>query len=127
MAIKKRLKPTPYDNPQHLLVGPFQYAIKDWTDIEAEAAQALGYCDRIRNIIKIKTGLNDQTRAEVLLHEVLHAMFYNSGLTHSDVLTEREEMIVSQFGLGLIALIRTNPNFMPFLIRLLDRNQNDVD
>lgn len=113
---------SPYETPASLLIGPFRYRLQPWPDEDAEATNALGYCDRMRNVIKVRVSLNDQTRAEVLLHEALHAMFYNSGLTHSDVLTEREEMIVSQFGLGLIALMRANPDFMPFLARILKRD-----
>lgn len=113
----------PLEHPETLLVGPFYYEIiNNWPDKDADAADAHGVCDRKRHTIHIRESLNDQLRAEVLLHEVLHAIFGNSGLTHTDVINDREEIIINQLGLGLISLMRTNKDFIPYLAALLDRD-----
>ncbi len=107
-----------YALPKNVAVGGFVYDVHAWNHDEALAGDLLGYCDNIKNQIKIADGLNDQRRAEVLLHEVLHAIFHQSGI---EATREGEEKVVSGMAYGLIGLIRQNPDFMSYLKRLLDR------
>ncbi len=107
--------------PKSVAVGGFVYTIHPWDHDEAVASNLLGYCDNVKTYIKIADGLNYQLRAEVLLHEVMHAIFRQAGV---DAAPEAEEKIVSGMTYGLIGVIRHNPDFMPYLKRLLDRHQS---
>lgn len=121
--VRKRPEVSPYALPKTVVVGPFHYDVHLWKEADAVSSEAAGLCDSHRNAILIKENLNDQTRAEVLMHETLHAIFYTSGLTMvSTGVGQSEEMIVSQLALGLVALIRANPDFMPLITRLLERD-----
>lgn len=121
--VKKPLdKDRNYALPKSVAVGPFNYDVHLWKEADAVTNEAAGLCDSHRNMILIKENLNDQTRAEVLMHETLHAIFYTSGLSLVQNLAQNEEMIVSQIAIGLVALVRSNPDFMPLIARLLERD-----
>lgn len=114
---------TKFDLPKTIKVGPFVYDLAELSKEDANIAGVLGACNTDRQIIKIRTDATDQTRAATILHEALHAIFKSSGLIESENIAHYEEMIVSQFEIGLIALIRDNPDFVPLLQRLLARNR----
>ncbi len=111
-------QPEGFELPKAVAVGGLLYGVHAWNHDEALAGDLLGYCDNLKGHIKIADGLNDQRTAEVLLHEVLHAIFHQSGI---EATREGEEKVVSGMTYGLIGLIRHNPDFMPYLKRLLDR------
>lgn len=106
--------------PESLAIGPFVYAVRLMPEIKAVEQGVLGLCDRHDNVIQIKQGLNPQTTAEVLLHEVMHAVFFASGLDHLEGVNKEEEAIVCQLTIGLLTAIRQNPSFIPTLLELID-------
>jgi hypothetical protein len=105
--------------PKSLTIGPFVYSVDlKWPGEESIKANHAGQCRYFPCEIVVSEDLNDQRRGEVLLHEALHGIFYNS-LKHNRQVNANEETIVDAFGLGLIALMRANPDFMPYLAKLI--------
>lgn len=51
-----------------------------------------------------------QTEAETVIHETLHAIFWERGLKNKD-----EEKIVAALGIGLAQVIRDNPALIDWL------------
>jgi Zn-dependent peptidase ImmA (M78 family) len=114
-----------YNMPKTIKVGPWIYSINNMTKDTGEISGALGACNSTYKKIFVKENLNDQERAGTLLHEVLHAVFRNTGLFQLENISEYEETIVTQFEIGLLGVIRDNPDFVPYLQRLLKRGASE--
>jgi hypothetical protein len=52
-----------------------------------------------------------QQAADVLLHEILHAVWHVGGMNHKD----GEERLVATLATQLCAVVRQNPNLVTFL------------
>lgn len=100
-----------------LVVGAFTYTVEPWGDNDADAAGAYGFCSQHLQRIRICKGLSDQRSAEVLLHELLHALLDERGL--SDFTEEDQERIASVVASGLTAAARHNPGLFSLLERLV--------
>jgi len=63
-----------------------------------------GECHGEKGIIKIKAGLSDEERRATIVHELLHAILFESGLTHilEHKETDLEEAIVRAIEHGLL-------------------------
>jgi hypothetical protein len=109
--------------PKSVLVGPYFYDIERFTKNQGDVSGLFGYCNNEIQRIEVSESLTDQCLADTLLHENLHAIFYVSGLRENKEILEHEEAIVSQLSSGLIAFMRANPDFMPYLKQLLDRDR----
>lgn len=61
--------------------------------------------------IYVLSGLAPNRKAEVLLHECLHGIWFHMGLDNSESKAQaaREESIVQAFGEGILALFGDNP------------------
>lgn len=74
--------------------------------------------------IKVEDALRGGRLANTVLHEVLHAVWDERGLDQ-DALAEDpgrlEEVVVNAMANGLSALIRDNPDLVPWLARELAR------
>jgi Zn-dependent peptidase ImmA (M78 family) len=114
-----------YKMPDSIKVGPWIYSINNMTNDTGEISGALGACNSVKKRIYIKEKINDQEAAGTLLHEVIHAVFRNTGLYQSGEIAEHEEIIVSQLEIGLLGVIRDNPDFVPYLQRLLKRGASE--
>lgn len=100
--------------PNKLKIGYYDYMIEHWDSNLATAAQRYGECDRLNNVIRINLSLPEQHHKEVLLHEIVHAIWSERNLPSS-----LEEEIVSQLSVALAAVFKDNPE----LVRYLDNAQ----
>lgn len=96
--------------PASIRVGYLDFAVEDWKPSEAHVNGRFGECDRHHMVIRVRADLGPQKKAEVLLHEVLHACYDVGCLSGDD-----EEKIVSIFGNQLAQVWRDNPDFVQFM------------
>ena len=91
-------------------IGAITYKVKmlpDTTDNQ------LGACVFKHQTIYLSPNQLHQSASDTLLHEVLHAIWYESGLEYADVLVE--ETVVRTLSTWLRIVIETNPEFVKFI------------
>lgn len=91
--------------PRSIKIASHKVKIRVVKNIK-EPEGVLGYADLTHNLIVLRTEYNGQsldesTKAEVLLHEIIHQVAQLYGIS----LTEKE---VQQLGAGLLQVIRDN-------------------
>lgn len=91
-------------------VGYLDFVVESWKPAFASASYRLGECDRDNAVIRVRSDLGRQVKAEVFLHEVLHACYHIGCLSGDD-----EEKIVSIFAKQLAQVWRDNPDMVEFL------------
>ena len=91
-------------------VGPHYVSFGVIEGVDAEKAHGMWYPQE--HMIRVEKEFPSGSRAaEVVLHEVIHAVFSNGCINPK----HGEEHIVSMLGLGLIQIIRDNPGFVKWL------------
>lgn len=98
------------DMPSTVRVGPFDYDVQSWAANDAPD-NVNGECALNLLRIRIRDDMVPQKLAEVLLHEVLHAMWDIAELGEA----VDEETAVSGLGKQLLAVIRDNPELIDFV------------
>lgn len=81
-----------------------------------------GLCHTHSKTIHIRLGLEGSYLAESLLHEVMHAIWYEWGITNSEMplalylaSVATEESAINGLANGLMAVMRDNPAFRRFI------------
>lgn len=67
------------------------------------------------SLVEYSNDLDETQTKMTILHEVLHALFFERGL-RLHVTKEQEEVLVSAMENGLFALMRDNPKFVQYLM-----------
>ena len=87
-----------------------------------DGGATLGDCennDGTRGVIRIAKGQRKVEKANVILHEILHAIVYTQGLKIND---KEEEKIVLALTNGLIDFMKENPKVIKSLASLLRKS-----
>jgi len=102
--------------PNHAYVGPYTYNIElnDSVILDYED-DVCGLCDSVKQDIWLRTGLGETFERETLLHELLHAMFDMTGLSH-ELGVEKEENIIRRLSPVLLDFLMSNPHILPYLL-----------
>lgn len=74
----------------------------------------LGLCHNPEHEIDIHEGQPPIEEADTLLHEVMHAIFYQMGIGLS---YKQEEHVVRRLATGLTAVFQDNPSFLKYLAK----------
>ena len=99
--------------PAKVKVGFRTYKI----NFEYEHEENDGYCHHNDSRLDISKDLKEGTpRGEVVLHEILHAIFHNYGI-NTTMPEDEEEKLVNTLGLALTTVIKDNPTAMRWLIK----------
>ena len=105
--------------PRRVKVGAHWYRII-YKRIEASAS---GFCYRVAKKIEISDKLAGSYLAETLLHETMHAVWYEWGVVNSEMPMEAyaagvatEEHAINGLANGLMAVFRDNPQFRAFIM-----------
>ena len=88
--------------PKHVKIGGFRYKV-NITDRITLGAGYVGECDFLNLDINIRPG-NRARMEQVLLHEVVHAVYEHLGFSNHD------EQQIDMFASALHALIINNPD-----------------
>ena len=97
--------------PATIRVGYQDYTVEDWKPSEAHVNSRDGECDKHHMVIRVRADLERRRKAEVLLHEVLHAAFSMGDLSGGD----SEEKTVTVLGSQMTQVWRDNPEFIAFM------------
>lgn len=63
----------------------------------------VGYCDSERSVIYVQTkGMSEQRQKQTLIHEMMHAILYESGYN------DHEEELANRIGLVLYQVLKDN-------------------
>lgn len=114
MAASRHVKGLHGKVPRLIKVGPFYYEVKRWKRMPADNSEAWGMCDRATNVILLSEVPGPQKQREVLLHEVLHAIYGTTGLCSKDNVPE--EMVVTDMSPALLQVLRDNPDLVDYLV-----------
>lgn len=105
--------------PTSVRVGPYRYTVKVDADrikeLEKESDTDL-YGITTHGLLEIvlQPAVADMVLRETLLHEVLHAVLFNTGL--ADRMTDKaEEHLVRALSPALFSLLRDNPDLVQYL------------
>lgn len=105
--------------PTSVRVGPYTYVVKVDADrikeLEKESNTDLyGITTHGHLEIALQPDVADMVLRETLLHEVLHAVLFNTGI--SDRMTDKaEEHLVRALSPALFSLLRENPELVRYL------------
>jgi hypothetical protein len=100
--------------PAGVKIGAYDYTVLEWDHREARAAGRAGETDRMNKIIRVDMSFDERT-AETLLHEVIHAAWYEWGLRKGD----DEERCVEVLGFALATVARDNPDLFPWISKVI--------
>lgn len=102
--------------PNYAYVGPYTYKIElnDSVIIDYEE-DVCGLCDPLKQDIWLRTGLGKIFERETVLHELLHAMFDMTGLSH-ELGMDKEENIIRRLSPVLLDFLMSNPHILEYLL-----------
>ena len=99
--------------PKTVDIGPTRYKVV----MGAEDMPARGYF-RTYDGIELRSKMPKDMEAEVLLHEVLHAIMYTFN-EYMNLKKKDEERIVSNLSTSLATVFRQNPKLLKYLTETL--------
>jgi hypothetical protein len=97
--------------PKSVKVGAWIYQIEQWDSTEAAGAERFGQCSTNNKTIKVDPLWGYKKAANTLLHEVVHAVYYEWNCQKDDP----EERVVGCFSDGLTAVWHDNPGVMRWI------------
>jgi hypothetical protein len=98
--------------PEIVYVGAADYVIRHKKKFEP-----LGETDADNTEITIRVGQSSCSKQNTLLHEILHAIAWESGYNHLAELTnDQEETLIRVITPWLLALLQDNPDVLTFLL-----------
>ena len=110
--------------PDSVKVGPHLFAI-NWMD-ESEwnherlddNTAGLTYSGKQTIFIRTSPDVNESQYQEVVLHEVTHAVWSVTMMTHTDLteLSDREEFIIAHQSPMLLQVFKDNPELVAYLM-----------
>lgn len=97
--------------PAVVYVGPVDYEIK-----QPKQFDLLGETLAEQATIKLRRKQSESTKRVTLLHEILHAIFWESGYRQiEDMSAKREERIIQALAPWLVSVIRDNPDLVKYI------------
>jgi hypothetical protein len=89
-------------------IGGQNWIIQDVDEVDALGDKG-GLCNFDKNIIFLRHNRNEDAIAETLIHEILHILFYQSGIDRNILGNIKdEELIVSSLANGILQVFRDN-------------------
>lgn len=96
--------------PVVIKIGAVDYTIELQDNLEDDD---YGYCDSHTQRIVLSKDQNKQSIGDTLLHEIMHAIWHESGLF--SVKRPDEEQIVRTTSTWMCLVFRDNPEILPFI------------
>ena len=79
------------------------------------ASESLGFCDYDTQTIGVTAGLAKDHMADVILHEIIHALYFAMGLKEDS----DEENVAHRIATGICTVFKSNPKFFKWWSELL--------
>lgn len=92
-------------------VGAVDYEVKI---LPTKTDQQYGACVYNHQVIYLSPNMKHQVASDTLLHEVLHAIWHEAGIEHSEIVIE--ETIVRTLSTWLRIVFRDNPDLVKFIV-----------
>ena len=92
-----------------LKIGFLTYDIVDWDKTSAQESNLFGTQNAQTQRMKIATDASDERKREVLLHEIIHAVYDQWMPTQVELKDMSEETIVNSIAIGLTTVFNENP------------------
>lgn len=101
-------------NGMRVLVGPHRYTVTstELADVSLDACDEIGRCTPHLCEILVHSQATLSMQRDALVHEVLHAIWYQSGLSAAEL---NEELTVLTLATPLLDVLQQNPAFVDFL------------
>lgn len=106
--------------PRRVKVGAFWYSIEYSKQVED---RCIGICYHHAKRIRVQSDLSRRMLAQTVLHEIMHAIYYEFGLTNSEQADAdnaagmvHEEAAVNGLSIGMMQVLVDNPGFRRFLV-----------
>jgi hypothetical protein len=109
--------------PSSVLIGYAPITIREMPGDEAVARDINGWWNYEQSLIEVAENIAPQVKAEVLLHEILHACctFGNVGLNDED-----EERVVQGMAPVLLDMLCNNPEVVKWLQEQIHKRRAEV-
>lgn len=89
----------------------------EFDNLHLDNAEADGLTSGQQSRIILRDDIQSDLQREVILHEVLHAIFYATGVELTQVdMDHVEERAVATLAGGLVSVLRENPDLVAFLL-----------
>lgn len=98
--------------PRSVTVGHLKLRFRELPNEEAVERGIDGWFDYENGRIEVAEGLSPSVKAEITLHEILHAAFYVAKTGLSD---DEEEKVVNTIAPVLLSFLRDNPSLVTLL------------
>lgn len=97
--------------PKRVKIGNLWFAIDIEDNGDAESKGTFGHMNPVNQRIRVRGGMAPQLLASVLIHEMIHAIYFNSYLFGPDHSPD-EETVVRHTTAGLCQLWQDNPEVL---------------
>lgn len=102
--------------PEVLRIGAFDFSVRELTELEVEKNGCWGHLDTDIFELAYAPHSPPQRQVETVLHECMHGLLRGYS---GELKPELEERIVKTLGMGLMALIRDNPEMIAWVYKKL--------
>ncbi len=106
--------------PNKVRIGPHRFDIKFVNPLLLEGEEVCGLSDTQKCLLQINTFQTPSMQADTLLHEILH-MVHNIqlGLTLTEDITIKEELLTTLTATSLCQVFRDNPKVINWILNSL--------
>ena len=102
--------------PKRVTIGASSWTVRVTEQIDASADDKLGITNGRRSEIQITSVQSPSSMRDTLLHELLHALCYESGLSPAmGIAEDDEERMIRILTPSLLLLLRRNPQLLAYL------------
>jgi len=93
----------------YLMIKGKKWKVKYLKRMKVDGHDTDGYCDPKRRVIAIRDkAVNSNDYYRILMHEVLHAIWHESGLDNTNIGIDMEEVIVENFATALNEIFKVS-------------------
>lgn len=104
-------KPHYKQMPKRIKIGSLWFGVDVEEMGDAEAMGTFGHMNPVNQRIRVRPGLSPQMLAQVFIHEVMHAIYFQSYLFGPED-APKEETVVRHSTAGLCQIWQDNPEAM---------------
>lgn len=110
MSVKQLIKAM----PKSVRVGPYDFALRSMSDMQARGIDAFGTFSQAEGCITICDALtSEQLAVDTMLHEISHAIYWAYHIRDTD----GEERTVSIMGTAWMQVFRDNPAILEWIAK----------